>query len=213
MTNLSQQLFTLQKVFWQILWRMGDHFCNTQEVSKNIGCWQKSYSSSWRNLRANFFFYCRVWQTSKNKFFGFTRSFETYCAKDKMIFLGSRRPINKFFKKRLASPWKNLWSFFLVSPTMADISNFFQGSTINLATFVQVIGSFLQHPNGFWKHPFLKQKAIFPLQNFFWRIFFVSSRKTDLMTNIQKQFIRLDKLFWRLLWKLYDHFLRCWKRS
>ena len=119
------KIFTLHKVFWQFLWRMGDLFCNTQEVGKNKSCWQKGYSSNWRNPQSNFFFYCRVWQTSRNNFFGFTRSFETYCAKNKMFSLGSRRPINKFFKKKLASSWKKVWYFFLVLPTMADIGNLF----------------------------------------------------------------------------------------
>ena len=62
---------------------------------------------------------------------------------------------------------KKLGLFFLVLPTMADIGNPFQGSTIILATFVQVIGSFLQHLKVFWKHLFLKEQAIFPLQKSF----------------------------------------------
>ena len=51
---------------------------------------------------------------------------------------------------------KKNWSFFLVLPTMAEIGNLFKGSTIILANFMQVIGSFLQHLNGlgntyFWR--------------------------------------------------------------
>ena len=34
-TNLKWQLVMVQKVFWQLLWKLWDHFCNTYEVVEN----------------------------------------------------------------------------------------------------------------------------------------------------------------------------------
>ena len=73
---------------------------------------KKSKTGSEKNVLANFFFYHRFYQSSGNKLYGFKRFFETYCAKDKMISLGSKRPINKFFKKSYLLDEKNLTNFF-----------------------------------------------------------------------------------------------------
>ena len=40
-TSLMKQFIRIHKVFWQILWKLQDHFCNTGEVVDNTIFWKK----------------------------------------------------------------------------------------------------------------------------------------------------------------------------
>ena len=47
-----------------------------------------------------------------------------------------------------------------------------------------------------------EKKANFPVKKKFWPIFLVSSG----VTNLKARFLRVQQVFWQLLWKLQDHF-------
>ena len=40
LTNLKEQLKKVLKVFWQVLWKLLDHFCGTYEVVRNTNFWK-----------------------------------------------------------------------------------------------------------------------------------------------------------------------------
>ena len=53
--NLMGQFVMVQKVFWQILWKLWGHFCNTYEVVENTTFWKKRQLFLWKKLFEQFF--------------------------------------------------------------------------------------------------------------------------------------------------------------
>ena len=43
-TNLRKHYIRVQKVFWQLLWKLWDHFCNTKEVVGKRNFWKERQS-------------------------------------------------------------------------------------------------------------------------------------------------------------------------
>ena len=39
--KLKGQFIRVLEVLWQIVWKVQDHFCNTQEVVENANFWKK----------------------------------------------------------------------------------------------------------------------------------------------------------------------------
>ena len=47
MTNVRELFISVHKVFWQILWKLRDHFLNTQESAENTNFWKKWQIFQW----------------------------------------------------------------------------------------------------------------------------------------------------------------------
>ena len=45
-TNAREKFIRLRNVYWQLFWKLWDHFCNTQVVVENINFWEPGYSGS-----------------------------------------------------------------------------------------------------------------------------------------------------------------------
>ena len=52
MTNVRQQLIRVDKVTWQSVLKLQDHFFMTQEVAENINFWKKVNLSSEEKIMA-----------------------------------------------------------------------------------------------------------------------------------------------------------------
>ena len=47
-TNLRNHFIGILKVFWQLLWKLQDHFCNTGEVVENTIFWKERQTFRWK---------------------------------------------------------------------------------------------------------------------------------------------------------------------
>ena len=109
--------------------------------------------------------YYREWETSGNSLPGSTRSFDIYCASHKIISLRPKKSIEITFQKYVYVPdeKKNANVYSRITEYGRRQATFYYVLQIFLAIIVQVVRSFLQHLEGFWKHEFLK-KASVPLK-------------------------------------------------
>ena len=64
LTNLREQLKKVLKVFWQVLWKLLDHFCGTYEVVRNTNFENKGNHSS-ENIGWAFFL-SSYWTSQKS---------------------------------------------------------------------------------------------------------------------------------------------------
>ena len=60
-TNLRRLILRIHKIFWQILWKLQVHFCNTYEVVENTSFGKKRQTFQWTKIFADFFSQYRVW--------------------------------------------------------------------------------------------------------------------------------------------------------
>ena len=49
-TNFRGRFIRVRKEFWQLLWKLYDHFCNTKEVVANTTFWKKSQFFQWKKM-------------------------------------------------------------------------------------------------------------------------------------------------------------------
>ena len=54
-TNLRRLFLSIHKIFWQILWKLQVHFCNTYEVVENTSFGKKTQTFQWRKDFGLFF--------------------------------------------------------------------------------------------------------------------------------------------------------------
>ena len=92
--------------------------CETPKRSLKIQVFDKKAILLMKKCIGQFFsFSIEYDQPQGTIFFGSTRYLETYCAKDKIVFfLGSKRPINKFFKTKRYLPEEKMAIFFSFNP-------------------------------------------------------------------------------------------------
>ena len=84
MINLRGHLIRVHKVFWQLLRKLRDHFCITQEVVENTNFWKKRQNFQEKKDSGLFFSHYRVWQISGDIIQGFARFFDN-CGSYKII--------------------------------------------------------------------------------------------------------------------------------
>ena len=66
---------------------------------------------------------------------------------------------------------------------------------------MEVVRSFLKDLRGWWKDKFLKKTGSLSIEEKVWPKFLALSS----VTNPKGQFIRIQKVFWQLVWSLQDH--------
>ena len=77
----------------------------------------------------------------------------------------------------------------------------------NWSLTAEVIRSNFKKSKRLLKTNFWKKNANFPVKKRFWSFFLVKSS----VTNLKGQFVRVQKVFRELLWKLLDHFCNTWE--
>ena len=198
--NIKRQLVRLQKVSWQLLWKLWDHFCNTYETVENTIFWKKSQFIQWNKLIEQFFWCCRVQKTSRNTFRGSRRYSGNYCGSEKINSLGPKKSIEtNISKNRYFHDDKIFWPLFRrFNECDKPQETTYRGPPAILTTTVEFIWAFFQHLRSCWKHKVLKKKLSFKEKKYC-RLY---SLLKSSVSNLSGHFVRFPKVLAQLLWKL-----------
>ena len=107
-----------------------------------------------------------------------------------------------FWEKRQTFQRKKIWpkfSHIIVHDKLERKS--YKSAQGNLTFTVEVVRSFLKDLRGWWKDKFLKKTGSLSIEEKVWPKFLALSS----VTNPKGQFIRIQKVFWQLVWSLQDH--------
>ena len=161
---------------------------------------KKRQTFKWKEFLACFFSHSRVWQTSRDNFWGSTRYYGNYCGSYRVNSVTHKKLLKRetFEKKRQTFEWKKFLACFISHSRVRQTSrDNFWGSTryygnycgsyrVNSVTHLKLLKTQL------WK------KANFPVKRIFGLFYLAFSS----VTNLKGQYMMAHKVFWQLLWKL-----------
>ena len=200
-TNLKRQTVSVQKVVWQLLKNLQDHFylatpsrfvkTKTFEKKKAVFPAKKSFwpvfpriieceKPSGRFLRVHNVFWHLLWKLS-----------DLFCNTYEVVEKNS-------WKKSKLSGEKNIVAFFFSWHRTRQMSKKpYKGPESLLTSFVQVMSLFLFALRGCFKHNFLKKWQTFQWRKKFGLLFLVLSS----LTNVKEHSMKAHNIFWQLLWE------------
>ena len=167
-------------------------------------CWTQKFLkreniSSEKKFLAYFLSRYWVWQTSADNLWGSTRYCDNYCGSYEVISLGPKRLLKTkgFWKKGNLSGEKNFWPTFsrIIGCDKAN-GTIYEGPKGFLTNTVDVIRSFSQDLRFCWKQIFWKKGNLSSDKKIL--VFFLALSS---VINLKRQYMRVPKIFWRLLWK------------
>ena len=98
-TNIGEQFMRIHKIFWQLLWKLWEHFFKDLRGRwKHKVLKEKAISPKMKKFWSFFSFY-QTWQTSGKNWHGSTGCFDNYCANDNIISPGPKSSIETNFSK------------------------------------------------------------------------------------------------------------------
>ena len=89
--KLQGTIYGVHMIFWQLLWKVQDHFCNTYEVVGNTIFEKKTQFFQWRKDFGLFFSHSRVSQTWGAILWISTRCFDSCCGSYKTLCVTHKR--------------------------------------------------------------------------------------------------------------------------
>ena len=166
--------------------------------------WKKRQSFPWKNFEAYFLHsiqhdncYETIYKSSEGQF--------RFIVQVMTLFLYDLRGCwkHKFLKKgNLPNEEKILGKFSRIVECAKPRRTVCKGLKGILTNTEEFVKSFVQHLRACGKHKFLKKKATFPVIKVLSPFFLVLTA----ITNFKRQFWRVQKVFYLLLWKLEDKF-------
>ena len=162
---------------------------------------EKRQTFQWKEFLASFFSHYRVWQTSRDNIWGFTRYFDIYCGSYSVNSVTPKKLLKtQLFEKKgnFSSEEKILANFLALSGVWQTSVNTLYGPT---KFFDNYCGSYRINsvtPKKLLKTQTFEKKANFQVKRVFGLFFLAFSS----VTNLKGQFFRVHKVLWQLLWKL-----------